>query len=423
MQELEGIYSIIEINLNNKYYFQSLVKEGNERNVLSNRQVENIQINLFSLLKDYVNRYTSYESSSVRTEKAQQLLESICYTIGAYLKTVQGVKNQMELLNSGNMKELFYSGLNLLKEYVEESKLLLKNLQSEALRINNLAYYNTIFTGIPEYFRDCDIKYAPQDGAGSIDYPLAIDITDLEGIEYIKEYLLRLSMENTFCKHFNESSIEQLLNGYHTDYPDLLINIFEITLINVTGLVLINKDIYQLNITESDRYLLKIKLDSLTADQLQEQLKQAVLELYNVMKIDNNKLLQYMLKAVYPISRRLIQLLSMDKLEMMFISFKDIKTNKEPDFQDGEMMEDELLRDLIEEMQDCRYTSDKITLIKNKVHSLGDLIEVMEVCFYGEEFNEIFKLLSETEISALFGYFNDEEEKEWQNALLKYRED
>ncbi|WMJ86633.1 DUF6179 domain-containing protein [Anaerocolumna sp. MB42-C2] len=423
MHELTSIYSNIENNLNNKYYFQSLVKEGHERKILSDQRVEHIQLSLFRLLKDHVNRYTSYESSSVRTEKAQQLLQSICYTIGAYLKTIQGIKDQLELLDSGDMDELFSSGTTVLKKYIEESKISLKKLQSEALYINNLAYHNTIFTGIPEYFKDCDIKYAPQDDAGSIDYPLSVEITDLEGVEYIREYLHRLNLENTFCKFFNVRRIEQLLNGYHTDYPDLLINIFEIILINVIGLVLLNKDIYQLNISEEDRYELKIKLQSLTADQLQTQLKQAVLELYNWINTDNYKLLQYMLKNVYPISRRLTKLLSMDKLEMIFFSLRTVQKKSEPDFRDGNMMEDDKLRDLIEEMQNCRYISDKITMIKNQVHSLRDLIEVMEVCFYGEEFIEIFKMLTDNEITALLNYLNDEEEKEWQKALLKYKKD
>ena len=423
MQELAGIYSNIENNLNNKYYFQSLVKEGNERKILSDQRVEHIQLSLFRLLKDHINRYTSYESSSVRTEKAQQLLQSICYTIGAYLKTIQGIKNQLELLDSCDMNELFSFGITVLKKYIEESKISLKKLQSEALNINNLAYHNTIFTGIPEYFQYCDIKYAPQDDAGSIDYPLFVEITDLEGVEYIREYLNRLNIENDFCKFFNRNCIEQLLNGYHTDYPDLLINIFEIILINGIGLVLLNKDIYQLNITEEDRFELKIKLGRLTEDQLQEQLKQAVLELYNRIKTDNNYLLQYMLNNVYPISRRLTKLLSMDKLEMIFISLRTVQKESEPDFKDGNIMEDDKLRDLIEEMQSLKCISDKIRLIKKKVHSLKDLIEVMEVCFYGEEFAEIYKLLTDNEITALLNYLNDEEEKEWQKALLKYMKD
>ena len=91
-------------------------------------------------------------------------------------------------------------------------------------------------------------------------------------------------------------------------------------------------------------------------------------------------------------------------------------------------MEDERLRELIEEIKDCRYLSDKIAILREQVHSLYDLVELLDTCFYDEEYDEVFQLLSKAELSVLqksiTGHINPEElsdfvpEKEWQARLL-----
>lgn len=71
------------------------------------------------------------------------------------------------------------------------------------------------------------------------------------------------------------------------------------------------------------------------------------------------------------------------------------------EFEDGEMMDDEKLRLFIEEMQECRYLSDKIGMIREQIHSLSDLEEVLKECFWDAEYPEVFQLLSPPEADAL----------------------
>ena len=64
------------------------------------------------------------------------------------------------------------------------------------------------------------------------DYPLYNNlIGKLDGVEFIKEYLNSLYLENLFCKKFSEDKIKYLLYGYSHDYKELIINIFEIVLL------------------------------------------------------------------------------------------------------------------------------------------------------------------------------------------------
>lgn len=420
MNELAGIYSSIKSKLNNRYYFKSLMKEGYNAGILTEQNIRDIQLSLLNLLTRQVNKYTSYESTSVRTEKAQEILESITYCIGAYLKKDPDLKHQLELINPENMDNLFSLGLAVMKESVTHSQRILEQLKEEAMDTGNLAYTNTIFHGIPDFYHDYDMRYAAQEGGGSIDYPLAIDITDLDGAEYIMEYLTRLSLENRFCRHFPIKAIKQLLKGYHKDYADLLINIFEIVLTNGLGCVLLNRDIYSLEIEEDDRPELKAMLSDLKSSELESKLIMAAEELYHIMELEEAELLSYMKRTVMGLSKRLFHLLKLDKTEEFFISFKTEETQQKPSYMDGEPMEDDKLRDLIEELKDLRYTSDKIAVIQREIHSLRDLTEILDICFYKEEFMEVFPLLNESEITYLLGSIDEEYEKEWQSALKRY---
>lgn len=90
-------------------------------------------------------------------------------------------------------------------------------------------------------------------------------------------------------------------------------------------------------------------------------------------------------------------------------------------------MRDEDLRMLIEEIRSCRFTEDKISIVKQEVRSLDDFKEVIEECFeeyeYSYEYSLVLALLSPEEIKKLkeelllkklFG----EELKEWEKYII-----
>jgi hypothetical protein len=246
----------------------------------------------------------------------------------------------------------------------------------------------------------------------------------------MKEYLGRLYLENSFCRYFPEANIEGVLRGYQEDYKDLLLNIFEIIFMNALGLCILKRDIYNLNITEKDRLTLQSQLEPLSRNELLEKLTETVNQLAAYMNISNEELLVYMKTVVKALSQRLYHNLKLNKLDNIFISIKENKSDTGSYFKEGIPMDDEDLRNLIEEMQECRYTKDKIALVKKSVHSLSDLVEILDACFYGRELEEVFALLSDMELSVLLNTISDLENsysfyesdyKEWQIALKKYK--
>lgn len=362
--------------------------------------MERIQLQLVELLSRQTERYTNNESSSVRVEQAQQLLQSITYCIGVYLKSISDMYNKIEVLNNEDVKTMFYKGLDLITLYKKNSKFLLETLQKDFRNINNIAFYDTIFKAIPEFFHDYEMEFSSHDIPCSIDYPLCNEITSLLGIEYIKEYLNHISLEQEFCNNFTEGTINLLLQSYHEDSEELLINIYELVLTNALGCKLADQEVNNLLLQKENIIWLQKKLEQYDLNQLGKLLMKTI-EQIGIEYHINSDGMNYAKSAITKIVYRIHQNLRINALDQIFIPVKKEVNKERILLLEGLQMEDKKLRALIEELRDCRYTTDKIAIIRREIHSLNDLMELLEVCFFEEEYHEVFQALSDTELSIL----------------------
>lgn len=420
-------------NLNQTYYFQSLIEEGHRLKLLSDSELENIQLQSVQLLAQRTKRFTGGESSSVKVETAQSILQSIFHSIGIYLKSFPDPDMSIVVLKEKSLAELFEQGKSLIKSQVEYAKQLFAEIQKDCLITENCAYNDTIQKGIPEFFSAFDADFAAHETPASIDYPLSDDKMDLIGIEYISNYLHKLSLENEFCKNFPGHDIHCLLRGYDDHYEDLLINIFALVLTNALGSILADKNAIQLNIQTSDREYLQHNLANLSKDALTTLLQNASQRIIKELNISNQRLQKHITATIENISTKLKHALDNNRLDSIFISLKE--NNSEPVylFAESEKLQDELFRRVADEIRECRYTSDKIAIIQRELHSLTDLIDILEgYCIFDDEFTEIFKSLGDMELALLSkklpthiidsDFHFTENEKVWQNWLTHYLE-
>jgi hypothetical protein len=88
-------------------------------------------------------------------------------------------------------------------------------------------------------------------------------------------------------------------------------------------------------------------------------------------------------------------------------------------------MDNERLRKFIDEIGDCRYVSDKIAMVKQDIHSMKDLIEVLNIGFWGEECITLFDTLGDPEIGLLLQFVRSHppewrSDSGWEQQLMKY---
>ena len=70
-------------------------------------------------------------------------------------------------------------------------------------------------------------------------------------------------------------------------------------------------------------------------------------------------------------------------------------------------MDDEKLRQLIDEIRTWSFIKDKIKIIHNEVNSLADLVEILNNCIWQDEVEELINNISEEEIMLLKYYLDN----------------
>ncbi|HYH02000.1 MAG TPA: DUF6179 domain-containing protein, partial [Bacillota bacterium] len=408
------------------HYLQSLLHEGFRLQCLTETELEQIQLQSIRLLAQQTERYNSWESSSVKTETAQNILQSIFYTVGILLKNLPDPDAALAEIKTKPLNGLFRQGRKLIESQFIQAKDWYQAVQTNRVSIDNQAYNDTLDQGIALFFSNYDPDFGSHAIPTSIDYPLAADKLHLTGIEYLNGYLQQLFWENQFCQHFTAKEVGNLLRGYNPGYQDLLINIFEIILTNLAGMALAGKPL-GLSIEPTDRQFLQNKLSDLPPDRLENLLREAAFRICTHYSVTEPFLQQYILTTLCGLKVRLKESLTQNKLEAFFISPQE---RHQPGlrFTDGPKMADEVFRHVTEEILSCRYVTDKIALIHREVNSLTDLVDLLECgCIFDREFTAVFRTLDDMKLALLLkklptnpaepNWCFTENEPEWQQRL------
>ncbi|MFT4143155.1 MAG: DUF6179 domain-containing protein [Mobilitalea sp.] len=427
MNQLDNYGYFEESILDSENYFQSLFTEVCERQLITGVQIEHIQMELLELMEKEVVRYTNDESSSIPVEKAQDILQSICFSIGFYLKSISPITQKLDALKDRKLSELYHSGLNGVQNCVKESKIMYTELQKTALpELTNFAYQDTIYKALPEFFHDYETEFAAHITQASIDYPLSEVVEKLCGVEYIYAYLQRLTLEQSFLNKFAIQDINLLLEFFDEQAKHMLINIYEIVLGNAFACVLLDQKLERLLLNKQELNWIKEHLSSLSDIELERRCEQILDSISKQLNL-SVELTSYNKRAYLRMLPRLKHNLKTATLDNFFVAVTSSKEGMEV-FEDGRPMEDEQLRDFIEVLREIPATAEKIYLIKNTIRSQADLIELLEECFEEDEYEEVFTSFSELEkdmlrrsLLYLGGYLiveDYEPQKKWEQLLF-----
>ncbi len=436
--------------LDQKYYFQTLLQAAVEQKQLTEQQTQKLQYGLIHLMTKEVERYTNAESSSVPVEKAQELLQSITYHMGIYLKTIPDMQNKLDQLKQGTPEALFYRGMKLVTDYREEALRLLTKLQKKDRKWDSIAYEDTVYHGIPEFFHDYDIEYGAHETPGSIDYPLMYAMQDYLGVEYIYEYLKRLTIEDSILSRFSREAVQRLADSYDREARHLLINLCELATINAIGCVMLDKGLWEplLSKGEIEELMELLKDGGIfhneeygrrlpgSREEMQRFLRGTVARMGELLLLSQEET-DYIQGFVPNLAIRLQSHLDTNSLEKLFL-YMDREEEPEEKLYTGEPMEDERLRALIDEIRETGKLEAKVRLIQEKVGSIADLTELLEECFYPEEYAGVYRLLGPNEVALLRksilaegclsanGNIREEEyepRSEWEKELFQLQEE
>ncbi|MGE5676723.1 MAG: DUF6179 domain-containing protein [Pseudomonadota bacterium] len=355
------------------------------------------------LLSTRCESYNRGESSSIRAEAAESIMKSNLYTIGLYLKSLPDADAAAEELKRAEAAEMYRKGRGLINSRLRAAKDTYRLVMNNRILTPNYTYNATLSDeGAGSFFKLYDPEYEAHETAASIDYQLCTEVTDLAGVEYIQRYLGSLFLENEFCGKFSHMDIHRLLCGYDRGYGDLLINIYEHVLTAAMGCILAERDIISLDISSKDVRMLQGRLSGYDDQAIIMLIRETASKLLAELGIAKPSLISYTLGCLPEITTGIINAVRLDTLDKVFVAKVDTSTRSTIEFEFGRKMEDEVYRELIDDLFECRYLSDKLAIIKNRVRSFGDLEDLLTDGEFSEkETAHVLDLLGDVEISVL----------------------
>jgi hypothetical protein len=328
-------------------------------------------------------------------------MKSNLYTIGLLLKRYSCPDDAIKALKELKISEIYDDGRKRITSMMRTLKTFHSIVLKNMVDTNNYIYNATIIDGIKGFFKIYEPDYEAHDIRITADYPLCNLIKNFVGIEFIHHYLNSIHYENLFCRNFSSEAIHHLLSGYDRNYKDLVVNIYEIVLSTAIGCTLTKADVENLDLPQESTFYLYEILSGKSTAEIESLVRDAFEEIKQRFQIKDTMLVEYLKRSLSGISINIHNALDLHTIDKIFIIRKNTEGDPKVYFSFGEKMDNDRYRRIVDEIIQCRYLSDKIAIIKEKIKTLADFEDViLDGEFDENEILVILKMLSSAEIAA-----------------------
>lgn len=296
MNELERHSPIAKEAMDERHYFISLLQNALSCGLVSPERLERIQAETAELLISRITRYTNGSSSSVRAETAQELSDSILYTIGVALKSMS-LADAADSLSSVSLSHLFVTGQRIITKKVSVCRLLHAGLVRRLFPSENEFYASTVRDGIAGFFKLYRPEFFAHKTIITADYPTMQGEGNLCGIEFIERYLHNLYYENDLLRLFSPETAHAFLLRHNPGYEKAPSNLCEPILCAALLCVLCDVDPQSLVLRQEDFDTLYALLDGKDRDGLHFYFMHAASRLAERLDLDETAA-RYMTETV-----------------------------------------------------------------------------------------------------------------------------
>lgn len=398
MGEIDRMRALDDAALDQKNYWPSLLDAAFSRGLLSDADIARIQGESAALFVRQADRLTQGESTSMRTERARALTESIAYVLGASLRRCSGADAALERLRCEPLDAIFDHGLTVIRRRLERSRAIHARLKETLFVTRNVFYRSTIVDGLDAFFRLYRPEFSAQEIHITADYPPFLIETGWRGIDFIERYLHALSCENRFLRLFDAGAVHRLLCGLDENYQQILMNIYEPVLTSALCCALTGQPIQALS---ADRVMVKRLLDEKDEPMIEAHLEAARAALCTRLACPAG-LAAYLGDSLPKIARTLARALKTGSLDAVLLAPYDPSCAPHAELPAGERMADRDYAALLDAFSRCGCGAERAALIGARVHSAGDLAELLhDSALDAREMDDLIAQLPLEAIAAL----------------------
>lgn len=315
MKEIDRIHLIKREELSETDYVTSLMNTAHERGIISNSELKDIGQKILELLIHRIKIYTGVENSSVSSDIAENIMHSNLYTVGIYLKRFSPDDGINEMINK-NFIDMYVDGKKLIYRKIKVAKSLYYKVIKTKLFTENETYNSTLVGGISGFFKIYDPEFEAYNIKITADYPLYNNIIGkYDGIEFIEKYLQSISYENELCNTFLPEDIESLLTRYSTEYRNLIINVFQLVLIECVGCVIGEEECIKLKVSSDTIQMIYDKL----LDKSRKELRDILLIILKRLFGSKDKIMSYIESGISEIESIIYNGVRLKTLDKIFV--------------------------------------------------------------------------------------------------------
>ncbi len=190
---------------------------------------EGEQQELLSIVAELTERYTSRESTSITYERARILMEAVLYCVEE-AKKENRIKGTLATKRQVDLKSQYEYGYQLVIEKVKKVRDFYNHLILHFSAYGNRCYYDTVVTGLHQFFIRYDARFSPQDHLLTLDYPVLQTFPNLSGVDLIEQYLVCIGLEQSFLYPIGEAAISELMGYYDYEYEEAICNVCSLIL-------------------------------------------------------------------------------------------------------------------------------------------------------------------------------------------------
>jgi len=426
-------------------YTIGLLQEGRHAGLLTSEETMRIQQGLMLILQELILRYTQGESTSVTTETAEDIMLSVLYATDAYLFGLGQPEQAIDCLKRMSIRDIYTQGVETVSQCFADTKQLYEDVSQTMVQVPIDAYRLTIDESLPVFLRKYGMIFHAHNTMASIDYPLAQDDMKLQGVFYMKQYLERLQLENTFCNQFDLQAILELLSHYgrmcRFDYRMELFNLFQLILNQSVFSTLCGGAPTELRISVAQYERLARRLASLSEDEIRTAITSALTIIQQELKLDH-QLIPYMDGCKEELVQRVKHAAEYNSLDHVIVMERQsAASSRVISFDKADVMSSAQLRRLLDQIHSCASTEEKVKLMLQKVHSIHDYLDLLESnCLYGDEYEALFRAFGEMELAILakvvfyeelrneslvsfISAGSEEDRSEWQRHFVRFLRD
>ncbi len=229
-------------------------------------------------------------------------MEAVLYSIREAEKAGQFSLIQKDELSTERMYAI---GVKCVEDKTKETLDLYNGIMTHFSSYGNQCLYDTVVKGLSEFFKWYDCRYDPQNTILTLDYPILMDISEQTGIDKIYDFLFCIQLEQIFLNKFPSAYVMEILSKYDKQYKLMIENLCEIVLMNVISHMLAGKEIFILDFEPEEYLKMQTLIQKENLSYLREKLKNAVKVLVREYYENDEKLMEYLYKAVDNIAVRM----------------------------------------------------------------------------------------------------------------------